>query len=199
MAPTATVEGSISGAMRLRMRPIWGSAGRRTSRNFRDSGAISATRRAIRRGAAPPIRKAPRQPNACSTGGAMKPAQKAPTGEVTFISPITNDRLASGAYSEVRAAQLGIPAPRATPVRRRQATNWPGVAARAVQAVATPMVVMAPTSMALRPNRSPSGPMTPEPREMPITTAESARPKLEAGRDQALARDGTARAITWMS
>ncbi len=129
----------------------------------------------------------------------MKPAQNAPIGEVTFISPMTKERLPTGAYSEVRAAQLGMPAPSARPVSSRQSTNWPGVAARAVQAVARPIRVMAPVSRVRRPNRSPRGPMIPEPMEMPITTAERARPKLDGGRDQALAREGTARAITWMS
>ncbi len=120
-------------------------------------------------------------------------------GEVTFISPITSDRLDTGAYSEVSAAQLGIPAPRATPVSSRQSTNWPGEAASAVQAVATPIRAMAAVSMVRRPNRSPSGPITPEPSEMPITTADRASPKLDGGSAQALAREGTARAITWMS
>ncbi len=187
------------GAMRLRIRPILGSPGRRTSRNFSDSGANSQTSAAITKGAAPPIRKVPRQPKAASTGGAMKPAAKAPMGEVTFIRPMTIERCDSGAYSEVRAAQLGMPAPSAKPVSNRQATNWFGVAASAVQAVATPMVTSAAISIARRPMRSPSGPITPAPTEIPITTAESARPKLDGGRDHDFAREGTVSAITWMS
>ncbi len=68
-----------------------------------------------------------------------------------------------------------------------------------MQAVAIPIRAMAAVSMVRRPKRSPSGPISPEPAEMPITTADSARPKLDGGKAQALAREGTARAITWMS
>ena len=34
---------------------------------------------------------------------------------------------------------------------------------------------------------------------MPMTTADRAQPKLDAGKDQPWANDGTARAMTWMS
>ena len=70
------------------------------------------------------------------------------------------------------------------------------VVANAVQAVAMPIRIIAATSMVLRPMRSPSGPSIPAPKVIPITTAESASPKLASGKPQLFASDGTASAIT---
>ncbi len=188
----------MSGAIRRRYFEMRTSVGRRTSRNFSDSGTSNASA-AMMSGPMPPITNVPRQPNASRITGARKPALNAPIGVATFISPMTNERLATGAYSEVSAAQLGIPAPSAMPVARRQNVNSPGDVASAVAHVSRPTQAIVITSMVRRPKRSPSGPSNPEPAVMPMTTAESAKPKLDGGNDQACDSDGTASAITWMS
>ncbi len=89
---STTLEASTPGAIRARVRAMRGSPGLRAIRNFNDSGASSHNRAATISGPIPPTRKIPRQPKRWITGGARKPALKAPRAIAAFIDTTARER-----------------------------------------------------------------------------------------------------------
>ena len=80
-------------------------------------------------------------------------------------------RRPSGQYSLIRVTALGMAAPSPRPVTKRHAVSWFRLLEKAEARQAAPMTSTEPTSTALRPKRSASGPAAREPKAKPNSAA----------------------------
>ena len=108
-------------------------------------------------------------------------------------------RQRAGAYSPDSAAALTPAMPRPMPVIRRHSAIQPVEGISSAASVLAPSMIIAPTSIGMRPRRSPNGANSAPPIAMPTRLADSAELKALGAMWKVPTRLGTASASDCMS
>ena len=124
----------------------------------------------------PAISKTVRQPPGPIKAAVSSPAELLPTAKPMKTDITATPRRCAGMTSLARAMQLGSAPPKPMPVRRRKATNWFAVSAKAVSASNKPNASTEAITTGRCPNRSGSRDTKNNPMDCPTSPAEKTGP-----------------------